>query len=218
MARRDPLHRALIELQVARLGESYADFRQSERYVHIARFFFEDVYSTEDKSERDEQFKRLHDTFRRRLGESITAGVGDLVALNDLSNELDLSVVAALRAMKVPAKGLTMELYEEAYRRADNYDQRRVQIEVLARAIRHFRALSRHFYIGMALAAVKAAARVFGGETVIHFLDRGYHAYKATSDEEIETFVRALEDRETARLDRIYGKDRPREASRPTAG
>ena len=48
----------------------------------------------------------------RRLGESITAGVGDLVALNDLSNELDLSVVEKLRAMKVAPEALTMVLYE----------------------------------------------------------------------------------------------------------
>lgn len=214
-SKREPLHEALVALQVARIQETYADFRASDRYRHIAYFFFEDVYSNEDMSERDDQFKRLHETFRRRLGESITAGVGDLVALNDLSNALDLSVVAALREMKVAPRALTMERYEEAYARADNYDLRKVQIEVLARCIRHFRGLSRHFYIGVALAAVKAAAALFGGETVIGFLDRGYHAYRATSDEEIETFVRALEDRELARLDRIYGKARPGTAVRP---
>lgn len=200
---RDRAYASLVEFQVERLLLTYRDLRENPRYEHISEFFFNDVYSTRDKSERDDQFKRLYETFRRRFGEQITRGVGELVALNDLSDALDWRMVEALVAMKT-GDPLTDEEYEEAYRRCDNHDTRVLQIEMLVRTIRHFRALAGHATIGLALMAVKAGAALFGGHTVIGFLDRGYHAYRSVTPAENEHFVTALEEREMARLDRIY--------------
>ena len=202
----EPLYLALVDFQVARLRETYRDFREDERFVLVAEFFFEDVYSQDDKSERDEQFRRLYDLFRRRLGAEITSGVGELVALNDLSNELDFRMVDVLDEMGLRG-AVHDEVYEEAYRICDNYPARVEQIEILCRTIRHFRALASHLSIGLALKAVKAAAAVFGGQVVIGFLDRGYRAYRSVTKAEIDAFVEALHTREMARLNRIYRKE-----------
>lgn len=199
------LYRNLVDFQAARLKKAYADFLASERIVHITQFFFSDVYSTEDQTERDTQFKSLYEFFRRRLGENLTRGIGELVELNDLSRELDGELARALEDL-VRNGRVDDAAYEEGYRRCDNYDVRARQIEMLCRSIRYFRTLAERRSIGLVLAAVKKAALLFGGRTVIGFLDRGYHAYRSVTPEETETFVRAVHDRERARLDRIFGK------------
>ncbi len=202
-AKRTDVHEGLVRFQVDRLRRTYADFREDPRFAHLACFFFDDVYSTEDKSERDDQFRRLYETFKRRLGAQLTAGVGELVALNQLSNDLDLVMVDMLVRLGYGPE-LTDAQYEEAYRRCDNYDARVTQIDMLCRCIRYFHAFGQHALIGVALKAVKAAAAVFGGQVVIGFLDRGYHAYRSVTRAEIERFEQAIRSRETERNDRIY--------------
>lgn len=199
------LYRNLVVFQAARLKTTYADFLASERYRPITRFFFSDVYSVEDPTERDAQFKSLYGFFRRRLGANLTRGIGELVELNDLSRELDLKLADALEGVARNGR-VDDEAYEEGYRRCDNYDVRARQIGMLCRSIRYFRTLAERRSIGLVLAAVKKAALLFGGRTVIGFLDRGYHAYRSVTPEETETFVGAVHDRESARLDRIFGK------------
>lgn len=195
----------LVVFQVGRLRRTYADFAAAPRFQHIARFFFEDVYSTEDKAERDAQFKQLYESFRKKLGAEITAGVGELVALNELSNELDQKLAIKLGEI-VPGDSFDEPQYERAYALCDNYGDRLIQIETLGHCIRYFHGLGQNFLIGVALTAVKAAAGLFGGEIVIGFLDRGYHAYRSVTKSEIEQFETAVTSREMARLDRIYGR------------
>jgi len=196
---KETLHQRLVAFQAKRLQETYSDFVRSERYAKIVEFFFADVYSTDDQTERDAQFKRLYEFFCRRLGESLTAGIGELVELNDFSRDLDRRMLEWLRCEDFDGRE-----YEDAYRSCDNYDERLRHIEMLCRSIRYFRSLAERRTIGLVLQAVKSAALVFGGHTVMAFLDRGYHAYRSVTVEETEVFVKAVHDRELARLDRIY--------------
>lgn len=200
--RRPALLRNLIAFQARRLTTTYADLVRSERFRALAEFFFRDVYSTEDKSKRDEEFKRLYETFRRKLGDRITRGIGELVELNDLSHGLDLLLAEALWEI-TGGDSVDDEGYEEGYRRCDNYDVRVKQIEMLTRSVRYFLGLAQYRTIGLVLRAVKSAAALFGGGTVISFLDRGYRAYRSVTPEEGEFFVTTIRDRERARLDRI---------------
>lgn len=193
---------ALIDFQARRLKRTYDDFVRSERFGLLSEFFFNDVYSTEDKSDRDAQFKRLYESFRRKLGATVTAGVGELVALNDLSRQLDVRLAEVLDGRRI-----TDAEYEDAYRRCDNYDVRVRQIDMLAKCVRYFRALAEYRSIWLVLKTVKAAAAIFGGSTVIGFLDRGYRAYRSVNADEGEQFASTIVTRERARLDRIY--DRP---------
>ncbi len=199
------LYQNLVVFQAERLKKTYADFLASERFASLTGFFFRDVYSTEDQTERDTQFKTLYEFFRRRLGEGLTRGIGELVELNDLSRSLDRELAKALRAIARDGR-VDDEAYEEGYRRCDHYDVRVRQIDMLCRSIRYFRTLAERRTIGLVLAAVKKAAVLFGGRTVIGFLDRGYHAYRSVTAEETERFVRAVHDRESGRLNRIYGR------------
>jgi hypothetical protein len=189
----------LVAFQAGRLRRTYDDFVRSDRYARLAEFFFTDVYSPEDKTERDEQFKRLYESFRRKLGDRITRGVGELVKLNDLSRELDLEL-----ASKINGQRITDEVYEEAYRRCDNHPVRVRQIDMLCSSVRYFRGLAEYRSIWLVLKTVKAAAALFGGSAVISFLDRGYRAYRSIDAEEGEHFAASIEARERARLDRIY--------------
>lgn len=192
---------SLIAFQANRLKETYSDFVRSGRFGLLAEFFFNDVYSTEDKSDRDEQFKRLYESFRRKLGAKVTAGVGELVALNDLSRELDLELADRLRT-----EDITDPVYEDAFRRCDNYDVRVRQIDMLAKSVRYFRGLAEYRSIWLVLKTVKAAAAIFGGSAVIGFLDRGYKAYRSVNADEGEEFAATIVARERARLERIYRK------------
>lgn len=197
------LHHALVVFQAERLRRTYADFVASDRFGRMAEFFFSDVYSAKDPTERDTQFKQVYQFFRRSLGEALVHGLGELVELNDLSHTLDLELVVALQA-RVRGDTFGEDEYEEAYRRCDNYDVRVRQIEMLCRSIRYFRSLAERWSIGLVLKTVKATAAVLGGHTLIGFLDRGYGACRSVTTEENGRFVETVGARERARLDRIY--------------
>ncbi len=197
------LHRNLVLFQSNRLKKTYSDFVKSERFKKLTDFFFDDVYSPEDKTERDHQFKSLYEFFRSKLGESLTRGIGELVELNDLSRELDLELLDALAKIR-REETFDEKDYEEGYRRCENYKVRVRQIEMLGRSIRYFRSLAERRTIGIVLKTVLSAASLLGGRVVIGFLKRGYDAYRSVTTEEAEEFVRAVEERERARLDRIY--------------
>lgn len=195
---RPPRLQELVVWQIARLKRTFSDFVENPRYQELVRFFFEDVYSPEDTEERDRQFKALYEFFRKRLGEELTRGVGELVELNDLSHRLDLELLE-----KIPGK-VTDESYEEGYRRCNNYDVRVKQIDMLCRSVRYFRSIAERRTVGLILKTVLTAASLLGGRVVIGFLKRGYNAYRSVTHEEADAFVAALGERERARLDRIY--------------
>lgn len=196
---------ALVTHQVNRLRDTYSDFIADEWYQQLALFFFNRLYSSEGKEERDASFAELYDSFRSKLGDNIASNLRKLMEVNKLSDELD-EEVAALLAKKVGSRNtFTNEQYEEAYYEADRYGERVEQIELLCETMTFFHQLANRRGTGLILKILKCAARLKGAKHFAQFLQDGFRAFRSVPD--IIFFREALRTRELKRLDRIYGKN-----------
>ncbi|MBI5366835.1 MAG: hypothetical protein HZA54_07340 [Planctomycetes bacterium] len=206
---RAQLKQALILHQIDRLKGTYSDFLADEFHVELAKFFFDRLYSTTEKEKRDQDFRRLYEYFRDRLGADMVDQLSKLVEVNALTDRLDELVLDQFEKNGVGGKFTSAE-YELAYRQCDNYDDRRRQIELLGATLVYFHRMSHWHTMGFLLKAVKLVAKLKGAEELGNFLYDGYRAFLTVKV--IDSFSAAMRDREIERLDRIWRDYPKREA------
>lgn len=194
--------------QSARLAHTHADLLQDPRYAAASRFFLSDIYAPRDFSQRDESIEQLYAAMDQVLPPLMSESLAKVVALNALTKRLDRKLLEILTTELGVTDTLTAEQYTEAYRRSDNYEERRRQIELIAEVGRAVDELVKKPFVGTALRLAQIPARLAGWADVYDFLQRGFEAFQAMDG--AEPFLRKLHDRELALLDRIYaGESNP---------
>ncbi len=196
----DPNYHFLKEFQSKRLQDTYDDFAKTPHCRAAAFFFFNRLYSTEDTTERDEAFRKIHKKIKSFLGGDVADSMGKLIELQEITIEMDHRMLELLKEEKIP---YDMATYERAYRESDNYQLRVRQIELLDVTIRLVHRISHRFGIGLVLKALHGACVLMGDTRMVDFLQDGYRAFADLKD--IEPLARAIEVREQERLDRIFG-------------
>ena len=158
------------------------------------------MYGPRDFSARDEQAQRVHQFLHGVPGVTIhdVEPVLDLLAL---TNKLDDEITDLLIQLGAPLD-FDEALYEQAYRQADHYDARVLQIDLAVLAIRNVHRLGRKRLLGLVLQNTQALAHAVGMADIHRFLRLGYQAIQPVRD--IQRFVTTIEVREKQRLDRIY--------------
>lgn len=193
----------LRAFQIARLEETYRDLEQHQTLKPLGQFFIHELYGRRDPPGRDETVKRVYKTIEDRLGVDVVSGLRRLLRLYRITKEMDRRV-AELLEPALRGKPIAMEGYEEAYRAADQYELRKEQIDLIVEAIQGVHRLARTRGIGKGLKAFSWVAGPLGARPLVDFLTRGWQAFHAVED--ISLFVGMIRDRETRRLDRIYGR------------
>lgn len=193
---------AVQEFQVRRLKRDFRDLRMTEEYGPFCEFFATEIYSARDFSERNDSFRRLTNQFRAILGEEIAAGLLRLLDLHALTDRLDGELAAALTAAGRPVTFTEAE-YEAAYRALDNYDERRLQIDLILESLAFTHRVSQTALVGVALKSAKIAVGLFTKDRVVELLERAYATLRGIKD--IRYLENEVRTRELARLDRIYG-------------
>jgi hypothetical protein len=199
---------ALQHHQIERLAGTYPDLAENPRWKALADFFFTDLYVVGDLSERNESFLRLYKQFERVFDAGFLSGVRALIRFYFLSDSLDDDVTRVLLAM---GNGfpLTSEQYEKAYRCADNYDDRVLQIAYVDETLAFVHGMSQRRVVGFLISTMQATARLIGASVMVDFLNRGYTAFRSAPD--ITYFKNTIVTRERERLDRIW-RDYPPDA------
>ena len=195
------LYHALVAFQIHRLKRTYRDFVESPTFSALTRFFLEEVYSTENKAERDAGIKKVYDKFKEKVGADIAENVQNCIRLNDLTDRLDLLMVKKLEEMGIRSN-FTQDEYEEAYYLTDAYDARVEQIDLIVSCLRYFHGLSRYRSIGFALTVLRPYALLRGARVLIDFLQAGYRSFRSAGA--TTEFEEAIQTRELERLDRVY--------------
>lgn len=201
----DALYRLLVDFQVERLKRTYRDFVEEPKHARLSKFFFEDVYSTRDKIERDASVRRLHDKVRDVLGEEAVRNLERVIELNELTDGLDERMLAKLRELDV-RRDFTESEYEEAYYLCDNFGERKRQIELILHSLQYFHGLAQYRTIGVGLTLLRPYAILKSATLLLDFLQAGYKAFRSLKD--IAEFHDAVKKREVERLDRIYSLGR----------
>jgi hypothetical protein len=192
----------LREWQSRRLAGTYADLLANPEFGTAGRFFLSDIYAARDFSQRDQDFERLHDLLARFLPPSSLQLLKDGLEMNRLSNELDHHLLQVLVNTLGMTEVLTPEMYTEAYRRCDNFDQRAHQISQTTQIIREIGAGSRLPLVGISLRLARKPAEAAGWFELYDFLERGYAAFRPMKN--VEAFAQTIEQRETSLLERIF--------------
>lgn len=206
----DPALYHLKAFQSNRLRDTYADFAAKPDYTSACDFFFNKVYSTEDVSDRDAAFKKIHHLVNKFMGGEVASSMSKLIELQELTVALDHKLLKVLQELEAPLE-FDMATYERAYALSENYPDREVQIDLLVFVNRLIHRISHKFGIGMILKGLRAGCLVTGDTRMVDFLMAGYRSYADLK--RIDPLVEAIDTREHSRLDRIFARDDVQEAS-----
>ncbi len=189
------LKRALQAFQSIRLNQTYKDLKENPEYTKIGIFFFEKLYAPEDFSFRDESIRKLHRFLSGKIYSGIISAVTKVIELHEITDELDNRMVEQMVALKV-GPDITMDQYQEIYRRLDNYDQRIYQIKLSTDVSRTFHHLSKKWLVAISLNTVRSAAHLIGMGRILDFIYEAYEGFRAIKN--IDYFVETVEQREIA--------------------
>ena len=188
----------LAQWQARRLRMTYDDLAANPRYVAAITFFQNDLYGSADFSRRDADLARIVPIMVRVLPASVVTTCALAMELNALAQELDRALLVWLPR----ASGrFTVSEYCRAYRRADNYDLRRRQVDLIVEV-----GVALDHQVGKpivrsALAMMRGPARMAGLSVLQDFLERGFAAFRAMHG--AETFLDTIRQRESAILEAI---------------
>jgi hypothetical protein len=191
---------ALQQFQSNRLRRDHADLAAEPQYQAIGEFFFNEMYGPRDYTARDDQARRLRQFVHVVPGLTIR-DVEPALQLLDISHRLDESVVEQLILLQAPID-FSEELYDRAYRLADNYDERVDQLELVRTALYNVFRTANKPLIRLAIERTEQLAQVVGMAEIHRFLWQGYESIQSVRD--IYRFVETVYVREKDRLDAIY--------------
>lgn len=192
--------RALQRFQVERLRRTYADCASQPRYRAALEFFTTDLYGPHDLTGRDRDLRKVFDQWGRLLPERGLHALGRAFELELLTHALDMATLDALQGASPD-----VATYPVAYRRADRFEDRRRQIDLLLAAGRDLASLIEIPALGSALRVASVPARLLGVVNLHQFLERGYRAFKHMGD--ANALLQIIEQRETAIMRRLIDGD-----------
>jgi hypothetical protein len=203
--KRSKHYQYLQEFQALRLERDYSHLGQQRQYAILADFFFNEMYGPKDFQARDTQARRLHQFVHLAPGLSMR-DIEVTLDLLDLTVQLDHELAEVLTKMNVPIP-FDEAMYEEAYFRADAYQPRVKQIDLIGESLRRVHRLSQIPLLGTALNNTKTVAKLMGMGELHRFLRKGYAALMVVDT--LEPFLVEVSTKELERLNRIYGVSSP---------
>ncbi len=192
----------LRAFQTRRLATTHADLLAHPRYRPAAQFFLTDVYAPRDFSQRDADLQRFYEGVRRVLPERAVTILADVIALANLTDELDGRLARALVDELGVTDDITPQQYAAGYRLCDNYDDRRQQIKLIGDIGRGIDRLIHIPFVAIALRLAHAPAVLAGWGELQHYLEKGFSAFKHMKG--ANEFLATVDRREMAILDRIF--------------
>lgn len=188
--------------QAERLSDTYEDFLTSPRYGPACEFFLSDIYAPREFFRRNRDIEYLYNVMSRFIPDIFLTLIHDAVDLFDLTNALDQKLLDVLVEDLGVDGDITPQLYAQAYRICDNYDDRVRQIDLLI-AIGGKVDLTTHIpLVGTTLKLARRPAQRAGWHEIHNFLNRGFKAFKHMGG--TKKFLQTIQEREMRILDKIY--------------
>ena len=183
--------------QAERLERTYTDLASQPRYRAAVRFFLQDLYGPHDFTQRNRDLKKVLAPWEQRLPPMAYQAVLFALELENLTQELDISMVNALQG-----RAVTPAAYAAAYRQVGERVRRQRQIWLVVAAGRALDALVQLPMIGTALRLARLPARLTGVRVLHEFLERGHAAFRHMGG--AQELLRSIEQRETAIMQQLF--------------
>jgi hypothetical protein len=196
----DPrLARQLLRLQKwqsKRLMRSHADLHANPRYRLAVEFFFNELYGT-DARRRDADMIKVQRAMERLLPREALEALCLAVQLETLSQELDADVARAL-----PAGGITVARYAEAYRMTGRRADRERQIALTREIGEYLDGVVRKPMVRGLVRLARGPAHAAGFGLLQEFLERGLDAFDAMHG--AKEFLGTVRARERQAMERLF--------------
>lgn len=188
--------------QMQRLSATHADLLQNPRYRPACLFFLEDIYAPKDFTQRNHDIVRMHDFMLRFLPARLIRTLTLAIELNALTEELDEALLQALVEDLGMTDSISHQQYAQGYRICNNYDERKLQIELIMEVGHGLERLTHLPLIGWTLHMARVPALRGGWHEMQAFLERGFSAFKHMHG--AQEFLDIVQRREMSILDRIF--------------
>lgn len=192
---------ALRGWQASRLAQTYRDLGAQPRYAAAIEFFLDELYGAHDAAPRDHDLERASHLLERALPGNALHALERAIALEILSQELDLEMARVLPA----GRAITGRAYADAYRTVGRRADRERQIEALVDLGAYLDTLVRKPGLGMLVRLARRPAHAAGFAALHDFLERGFEAFDRMHG--ADEFLATIRTRETLLLERLFGGD-----------
>jgi len=197
-----PRFAALRGWQAQRLGECFADLRTDPRHAAATEFFLTDLYGEHDVSWRARDLERMLPTLRRWLPVAMLETVAEALALDLLSQQLDLALAEAHERLTGPRARIDERNYAEAYRASSSRADRERQIELIISVGEALDAIVKKPLVFTILRLARGPAAAAGLGKLQSFLERGFGAFRTMGG--AEHFLATIGGRETEVMQRLF--------------
>jgi len=198
--------RAVQLYQVARMRVTHEALFRTPHYRPLCEFFLTDLYGPRDRgASRASALVTLLDVLRPVLPRWIHEGSVGLIELHALSERLDDRLARELVAGGA-ALLFSVDEFESAYVRCDDYEDRVRQIALSEASTRFGHTLAQHGSVGRLLAIIHGIPSFWRVESLLSMLERGHRAFRGAGA--IGPFVEAMRVGETAYLNGVYARKR----------
>lgn len=205
----DPALRTAVgeikRLQSQRFAGSYADLLSAGRYAAASRFFLEELYSDKDYAERDEQFARIAGAIEKFFPAQVAQTAVTLAQLHALTEDLDQAMGDAWRT-PADAELTAGERYTACWRQVGRRADRERQLVVVMAVGDEMARLTRTPGLRTMLRMMRAPAAAAGLGSLQRFLETGFDTFAEMAKQRgsVETFLRTIEERETALIAMLF--------------
>jgi hypothetical protein len=181
---------------------THADFLASPESCATAQFFLNDLYNSDDLTQRDANLARIVPMIERVLPAAALRTISDAVALDALSEKLDGKMAEQL------GENFTEAHYIACYRNQTSRADRERQLGYIESVDSALGELVRKPLVGSTLAMMHGPAKLVNLSELQNFLERGFKAFKKMKHP--EAFAATVVCRERATITHLYeGDDQP---------
>ncbi|QOC23821.1 hypothetical protein IC757_06770 [Wenzhouxiangella sp. AB-CW3] len=190
--------------QVARLDETYADLRATDRFRPACDFFLDELYGGREVHARDRQLKRVVPIMRRFLPGHLLFAIGEAMHLQAISLEFDFRLAEHL----IDIEEITQPVYAHAYRADGDWEGREEQLRLIRELGDLLVETVRKPMVHRLIRMMRLPAELAGVGLLQDFLQRGLDAFAHMDGD--PRFLSTIEERETDALRRLQsGEDWP---------
>jgi hypothetical protein len=198
----------IVDAQIKRFRNDYEKYFNQKKTTKMVSFFFDKIYSLEDKEKRDNLTINTVMKVRKHLKESTCEKLDSLLNLNDITDYLDL-VMAKRLIMKgwENKKQISDKEYQLLYKECNNRDKRIDQYNLLIWNFETFYKLSRKSILKFLIKPLKIAAKAFGVIYLYKIFEEAYKVSRPISKEIFYPFLEEVKKHEITYIDNHLPQD-----------
>lgn len=201
---------AVKVFQARRFAGTYADLLDGGTYRDAARFFLDELYGSQDYTERDAQFARIAGALQTLFPRQVVETAVSLARLHALTEELDHAMGMAWNPEAIGTPPATEGIrYAMAWQTVGQRASRERQLEEVQELGRELARLTRFPGLRTMLRMMRTPAHAAGLASLQVFLESGFDTFSGMARQRrgVDVFLSLIQERESALITRLCDGD-----------